>query len=82
MIQAIAVEVKRSRTPENLTSISVQIDRWTVVQLTTRGLFEFKISVITDTCKLFQKYCCTKSNENKIQNVLASKNKIGNDPAG
>jgi len=31
-----------------------------MVQLTTRGLFEFEISIITNTCKLLQKYCCTK----------------------
>jgi len=48
-----------------------------MVQLTTRSLFEFEISIITDTCKLLQKCCCTRLIQLakvKIENVPASKN--------
>jgi len=31
-----------------------------MIQLTTRGLFEFEIFIITHTCELLQKYCCTR----------------------
>jgi len=53
--------------------------------LTTKDLFKFEISIITNTCELFQKYYCTRLIQlAKIKSrmlIKANKSKFEIDPA-